>query len=146
LRHHKTGNIGLGFVQGLGIEKGAIGSSVAHDSHNLVVPGMSDSDMLVAARYICSIGGGLAVAYDGQIIANLPLPIAGLMSDKPIESVIANLRKVNEVCKNLGNNVIRDPFMLLSFLSLSVIPSLKLTDKGLLDIEKFQLTNLWVQY
>jgi adenine deaminase len=68
------------------------------------------------------------------------------MSDKPIESVIANLRKVNEVCKNLGNNVIRDPFMLLSFLSLSVIPSLKLTDKGLLDIEKFQLTNLWVQY
>jgi adenine deaminase len=92
------------------------------------------------------IGGRLAVAYNGKIIANLPLPIAGLMSDKPIESVIANLRKVNEVCKNLGNNVIRDPFMLLSFLSLSVIPSLKLTDKGLLDIEKFQLTNLWVQY
>jgi adenine deaminase len=144
--HHKTGNIGLGFVQGLGIEKEAIGSSVAHDLHNLVVAGMSDSDMLVAARYLCSIGGGLAVAYDGHIIANLPLPIAGLMSDKPIESVIANLRKVNEVCKNLGNNVIRDPFMLLSFLSLSVIPSLKLTDKGLLDIEKFQLTNLWVQY
>ena len=142
-RHHKTGNVGLGFVQGLGIEKGAIVSSVAHDSHNLVVAGMSDSDMLVAARYICSIGGGLAVAYNGQIIANLSLPIAGLMSDKPIELVIANLKTVNEACKILGNNVIRDLFMLLSFLTLSVIPSLKLTDKGLLDIEKFQLTNLW---
>jgi adenine deaminase len=71
---------------------------VAHDSHNLVVAGMSDSDMLVAARYICSIGGGLAVAYNGQIIANLPLPIAGLMSDKPIELVIANLKTVNEAC------------------------------------------------
>ena len=107
---------------------------------------MSDSDMLVAARYICSIGGGLAVAYNGQIIANLSLPIAGLMSDKPIELVIANLKTVNEACKILGNNVIRDLFILLSFLTLSVIPSLKLTDKGLLDIEKFQLTNLWVQY
>ncbi|MFZ0897274.1 MAG: adenine deaminase C-terminal domain-containing protein [Candidatus Nitrosopolaris sp.] len=128
------------------MEKGAIVSSVAHDSHNLVVAGMSDSDMLVAARYICSIGGGLAVAYNGQIIANLSPPIAGLMSDKPIELVIANLKTVNEACKILGNNVIRDLFILLSFLTLSVIPSLKLTDKGLLDIEKFQLTNLWVQY
>jgi adenine deaminase len=81
-----------------------------------------------------------------KLLTNFPLPIAGLMSDKPIESVIANLRKVNEVCKNLGNNVIRDPFMLLSFLSLSVLPSLKLTDKGLLDTERFQLVNLWVQY
>lgn len=119
---------------------------MAHDSHNLVVAGMSDSDMLVAARYICSIGGGLAVAYNGQIIANLPLPIAGLMSDKPIELVIANLKTANEACKILGNNVIRDLFILLSFLTLSVIPSLKLTYKGLLDIENFQLTNLWVRY
>jgi adenine deaminase len=144
-RHHKTGNVGLGFVQGLGIEKGAIVSSVAHDSHNLVVAGMNDSDMLAAARYICSIGGGLAVVYNGQSIASLHLPIAGLMSDKPIESVITNLRTLNEACRNLGNNVIRDPFMLLSFLCLPVIPSLKLTDKGLFDVDKFQLTNLWVQ-
>lgn len=144
-RHHKTGNVGLGFVQGTGLEKGAIVSSVAHDSHNLVVTGMDDSDILVAARYICSIGGGLAVAYNGQIIANLPLPIAGLMSNKPIESVVTNLKTVNEACKILGNNVVRDPFMLLSFLSLPVIPSLKLTDKGLFDVDKFQLTNLWVQ-
>jgi adenine deaminase len=141
-RHHKTGNVGLGFVQGLGIEKRAIVSSVAHDSHNLVVAGMSDSDMMVAARHICSIGGGLSVAYNGQIIANLPLLIAGLMSDKPIELVIANVKTVNEACKILGNNVIRDPFMLLSFLSLTVIPSLKLTDKGLFDVDKFRLTNL----
>jgi adenine deaminase len=144
-RHHETGNIGLGFVQGLGLKRGALASSVAHDSHNLVIAGMNDIDMLVAARYIASIGGGLAVANDAQIKASLALPIAGLMSDRPIEAVIASLRTVNEVCRKLGDNVVRDPFMLLSFLALPVIPSLKLTNKGLVDVDKFQLTSLWVQ-
>jgi adenine deaminase len=143
-RHDRTGNVGLGFVQGLGLEKGAIASSVAHDSHNLVVAGMNDMDMIVAARHISSIGGGLAVAYDEQITASLPLPIAGLMSDQTIESVISKLKSVNKASIKLGSNVIKDPFMLLSFLSLPVIPSLKLTDKGLVDVDKFQLTNLWV--
>jgi adenine deaminase len=82
LNFHRTGNIGLGFVQGFDLEKGAIASSVAHDSHNLAVAGMNDMDMIIAARYISSIGGGLAVAYDKQVTASLPpLPIAGLMSD-----------------------------------------------------------------
>jgi adenine deaminase len=142
-RHHETGNIGLGFVQGLGLERGAIASSVAHDSHNIVVAGMNDDDMLTAVRHISSIGGGLSVAENGHVTAALALPIAGLMSNQPIESVISNLKALNQACLKLGNNVIKDPFMLLSFLSLSVIPSLKLTDKGLVDVDKFQFTSLW---
>jgi adenine deaminase len=143
-RHHRTGNIGIGFVQGLGLERGAIASSVAHDSHNIVVAGMNDNDMSLAVRYISSIGGGLAVAENGYVTAGLPLPIAGLMSNQSIESVISNLTALNQACLKLGNNVIKDPFMLLSFLSLSVIPSLKLTDKGLVDVDKFRFTSLWV--
>ncbi|MFL6372890.1 MAG: adenine deaminase [Nitrososphaera sp.] len=143
-RHHETGNIGLGFVQGLGLERGAIASSVAHDSHNIVVAGMNDDDMLTAVRHISSIGGGLSVVENGYVIAALALPIAGLMSNRPIESVISSLKTLNQACLKLGNNVIKDPFMLLSFLSLSVIPSLKLTDKGLVDVDKFQFTSLWV--
>jgi adenine deaminase len=142
-RHHRTGNIGLGFVQGLGLERGAIASSVAHDSHNIVVAGMNDNDMLTAVRHISSIGGGLSVVENGHVIAALALPIAGLMSNQPIESVISSLKALNQACLKLGNNVIKDPFMLLSFLSLSVIPSLKLTDKGLVDVDKFQFTSLW---
>jgi adenine deaminase len=142
-RHHRTGNIGLGFVQGLGLETGAIASSVAHDSHNVVVAGMNDSDMLSAVAYISAIGGGLAVAEDGDITAGLPLPIAGLMSNQPIESVVSDLTAVNQASLKLGSKVIKDPFMLLSFLSLPVIPSLKLTDRGLIDVDKFQFTSLW---
>ena len=143
-RHHRTGNIGLGFVQGLGLEKGAIASSVAHDSHNLVVAGMDDYNMLIAAKHVSSIGGGLAVAENGSIIACLPLPIAGLMSNQPITSVIANLTAVNQACMKLGRNVIYDPFMLISFLALPVIPSLKLTDRGLIDVDRFCFTSLWI--
>ena len=141
-RHHRTGNVGLGFVQGLGLETGAMASSVAHDSHNIVVAGMNDNDMFIAVRYISSIGGGLAVAKNGHLTAGFPLPIAGLMSNEPIESVISQLTMVNQACLKLGRNVIKDPFMLISFLSLSVIPSLKLTDKGLIDVDKFQFTSL----
>jgi len=143
-RHHKTGNIGLGFIQGLGLKTGAIVSSVAHDSHNLVVAGMNDMDMLTAAKHISLIGGGLAVVDNCQVIASLPLPIAGLMSDQNISSVISNLTAVNEACRRLGDSIIKDPFMLLSFMSLPVIPSLKLTDKGLVDVDRFEFTNLWV--
>ena len=104
---------------------------------------MNDTDMLSAVAYISAIGGGLAVAEDGHITAGLPLPIAGLMSDQPIESVISNLTAVNQATLKLGSNVIKDPFMQLSFLSLPVIPSLKLTDRGLVDVDKFQFTSLW---
>lgn len=104
---------------------------------------MNDTDMLSAVGYISAIGGGLAVADDGHITAGLPLPIAGLMSNQPIESVVSNLTAVNQASLKLGSNVIKDPFMLLSFLSLPVIPSLKLTDRGLVDVDKFQFTSLW---
>jgi adenine deaminase len=143
-RHNSTGNLGLGFIQGLGLKMGAIASSVAHDSHNLVVAGMNDNDMLTAAKHISSLGGGLAVVNNQQVMASLPLPIAGLMSDQSIKSVISSLTTLNQVCNQLGDNVVMDPFMLLSFMSLPVIPSLKLTDKGLVDVERFQFTNLWV--
>jgi adenine deaminase len=142
-RHHETGNIGLGFVQGLGLSRGAIASSVAHDSHNLVIAGMNDIDMLVIARHIASIGGGLAVADGAEIKASLPLPIAGLMSDQSIESVIEDLKSLDQACLRLGN-VVKHPFMLLSFLCLPVIPSLKLTDKGLVDVDGFKFTELFV--
>jgi adenine deaminase len=143
-RHHMTGNVGLGFVQGLGINRGAMASSVAHDSHNLVIAGMNDVDMMIAARHISSIGGGLAVSDGGTVIATLSLPIAGLMSEKPVESVIVELRLLHKACKKLGN-VVKNPFMLLSFLALPVVPSLKLTDKGLVDVKKSQFTKLWVE-
>jgi adenine deaminase len=108
--------------------------------------GMNDMDMLTAVRHISSIGGGLSVALDSEVIASLPLPIAGLISDMPIESVILSLEALNGACLKLGSNVIKDPFMLLSFLALHVIPSLKLTDKGLVDVDKFQFTDLWVNH
>jgi adenine deaminase len=128
----------------LGLEKGAIASSVAHDSHNLIVAGMNDNDMIAAARYITNIGGGLAVANNGEIIASLLLPIAGIISNQNIDYVISGLSEVNLASKSLGKNIVDDPFMLLSFLSLPVIPSLKLTDKGLVDVDKFQIVDLWV--
>jgi adenine deaminase len=143
-RHHSTGNLGLGFIQGLGLKMGAIASSVAHDSHNLVIAGMNDIDMLTAAKHISSIGGGLAVVNNQHVMASLPLPIAVLMSDKSIKSVISSLTTLNQACNQLGDNVVKDPCMLLSFMSLPVIPSLKLTDKGLVDVERFQFTNLWL--
>jgi adenine deaminase len=111
--------------------------------HQADVVGMNDNDMLVAVQYISSIGGGLAVAENGHITAGLPLPIAGLISNQSIESVILNLTAVNQACSKLGGNVIKNPFMLLSFLSLPVTLSLKLTDKGLVDVDKFHFTSLW---
>jgi adenine deaminase len=123
-RHHMTGNIGLGFVQGLGLNKGAIASSVAHDSHNLVVAGMNDIDMMIVARHISSIGGGLAVAEGGQVKATMSLPIAGLMSEKPIEYAIEEIRSLNKAYRKLGN-VVKNPFMLLSFFNSSSHPIAK---------------------
>lgn len=128
----------------MGIERGAIASSVAHDSHNLIIAGMNDIDMLIAARHVSSSGGGLSVVDSGKIIASLSLPIAGLMSYSNIESVITSIIDVNQACLKLVSNVVKDPFMLPSFLALPVIPSLKLTDKGLVDVDSFRFINLWV--
>ena len=141
-RHKATGNIGIGFVQGFGLKKGAIGSSVAHDSHNLVIVGTNDQDMLKAVEVIQAMRGGLATVLDGRVLASLSLPIAGLMSEASVVQVNHQLESLHRAAKNLGCKI-PDPFMTLSFLSLPVIPELKITDKGLVDVNQFKLVPLF---
>jgi adenine deaminase len=137
-RHRATGNVGVGLVHGFGLRVGALASSVAHDAHNVGVVGTNDRDMLAAVNAVADLQGGLAVVRDGQLIASLPLPLAGLMSDLPFEEVAARLEKVEAAARSLGCKPDR-PFMSLSFLALSVIPSLKLTDRGLIDVEAWRV-------
>jgi len=137
-RHQATGNIGIGFVQGFGLKKGAIGSTIAHDSHNLVIVGTNDQDMLKIVETIKTMGGGLAVVSEGKVMADLPLPIAGLMSDEPVSQVHRKLEGLQRAIKKLGCQL-PDPVMTLSFLSLPVIPELKITDKGLVDVNQFKI-------
>ena len=141
-RHRATGNIGIGFVQGFGLKKGAIGSSVAHDSHNLVIVGTNDQDMLKTVATIKKMGGGLAAVSDGKVLASLPLPIAGLMSGASVPEVHLQLETLHQAVKTLGCPL-SDPFMILSFLSLPVIPELKITDKGLVDVNQFKFVTLF---
>ena len=143
-RHQNTGNVGLGFVKGFGLRKGAIASSVAHDSHNIVVVGADDTDMRAAVGAVGGMGGGQVVVTDGQVKAQLPLPIAGLMSDQPLEEVRDRIEALTAAARELGC-VLPDPLMTMSFLSLPVIPTLKLTDKGLVDVEQFAVVPLFSQ-
>jgi adenine deaminase len=143
-RHRNTGNVGLGFVKGFGLRKGAIASSVAHDSHNIVVVGTDDADIRAAVEAVAKMGGGQVVVADGQVKARLPLPIAGLMSDQPLEEVRDHLEALTASAQELGC-VLPDPLMTMSFLSLPVIPTLKLTDKGLVDVEQFAIVPLFGQ-
>lgn len=142
-RHHGSGRIGLGFVRGIGLREGAIASTVAHDHHNLVVIGADDASMRNAARAVAAAGGGLAAARGSDILALLPLPIAGLMSDRPIEEVRDGMEALLAAAHALGSSL-HDPFMAMSFLALEVIPSLKLTDAGLVDVERFEVVPLFV--
>jgi adenine deaminase len=141
-RHGRTGGIGLGFVQGIGLQRGAIASTVAHDHHNLVVAGADDLSMRTAALAVAETGGGLAVADGDAVLARLPLPLAGLMSDRPIEEVRDNMQALLAAAHGLGARL-RDPFMAMSFLALEVIPALKLTDLGLVDVERFAVVPLF---
>jgi adenine deaminase len=141
-RHQASGRVGLGFVEGLGLTAGALASSVAHDSHNLVVAGVNDRDMAVAAARVADLGGGLAVAWGGEVRAELPLPIAGLMTPRPLEDVRQALDRLNGAARQLGCRL-ADPFMTLSFLALPVIPELKLTDRGLVDVTGFAPVDLF---
>lgn len=142
-RHQGSGRKGFGFVRGLGLRKGALASTVAHDSHNLVVVGVSDSDMVVAANTLRELGGGLVVVSDGQVRAQLPLPVAGLMTAASLQQVVAWKKKLNQAALELGATL-EHPFMALSFLALPVIPKLKLTDQGLVDVESFTHVPLFV--
>jgi len=142
-RHMASGQMGKGFVQGLGIRRGAIASTIAHDHHNLIVAGVDNVSLTTAAGALADMGGGLAVADGVRILARLPLPVAGLMSNKPIVDVRRQLDEVIGAARTLGSDL-HDPFMALSFLALEVIPHLKLTDQGLVDVDEFKFVPLWV--
>jgi len=140
-RHHATGNIGLGIVKGFGLRKGALASSVAHDAHNLIIAGVNDGDILKAARVLEEMGGGFACVVDGEVRGKVPLPYGGLVSPLPATELVQQLHALDMATIELGCTL-DHPCMTLSFLSLSVIPSLKLTDQGLIDVESFRLVSL----
>lgn len=142
-RHHGSGGVGLGLVRGLGLRRGALAGTVAHDSHNLIVVGVSDADMLLAVRTLADCGGGFVCVCEGRVLELLPLPLAGLMSDQEPETVAAGLDRLNAAARSLGCAEDINPFMQLSFLSLPVIPKLRLTDKGLVDVEAFTHISLF---
>lgn len=137
-RHNATGNIGLGLVKGMGLQNGAIASSVAHDSHNIVVIGDNDTDMLAAVNHLEDIGGGICIASGGELRHSLPLPIAGLMSDLTLEEVDDRLKIMLQDAYSMGVSKEYDPFMTLAFLALPVIPELKITDLGLFDTIEYR--------
>jgi adenine deaminase len=141
-RHRGTGNVGLGFIQGIGLRRGAIAGTFAHDHHNLVTIGADDQSMLAAARAVTTMAGGLAVAAGERVLARLPLPIGGLMTDRPINEVAAAYADLLAAARDLGSPL-PDPFMAMSFMALEVIPSLKLADRGLVDVEQFKIVDLF---
>ena len=142
-RHKATGNIGLGLVKGFGLDAGALASSVAHDSHNLIAIGVSDQEIWRSIEEVKEMGGGMAVIRDEKVLARVPLDIAGLMSRESLEGLTEKLDELNRAAFSVGCTI-QDPFMSLSFLALPVIPKLKLTDLGLVDVEKFGLVPLFV--
>ncbi len=142
-RHSGTCHVGVALVTGMGLKKGALASSIAHDSHNVVVVGTNDADMMLAARTVNDMQGGIAAVMDGTVLAQLPLPVAGLMSDKPHAVVREGLLKLLAAARELGCPL-ANPYMQMAFLALPVIPELKLTDLGLVDVVKFELCSLFV--
>jgi adenine deaminase len=142
-RHHASGNVGMGFVRGFGLRHGAIASSVANDCHNLIVVGVDDDDAMLAARRVAEMGGGIAVVADGEARAEIALPLAGLMADRAPEIVADQLDAATSAVRQLGCTLAA-PFMAMSFLALPVIPHLKLTDRGLVDVDAFAFTDVFV--
>jgi adenine deaminase len=140
-RHLGTGRIGHGFVRGSGLQRGALASTVAHDAHNIVVVGMDDEDMTRAVERLGELGGGIVVVDGGEVKAELPLPVAGLLADAPLAEVIEKSLACNDAARKVGWSG-ATPFLTLSFLGLSVIPSLKITDRGLVDVDRFQIVPL----
>ena len=134
-RHHGSGRVGVGLVSGFGLKRGALASSYAHDSHNVIAVGADENDMLAAVRRIAAMQGGLVVVADGEMLAELPLPVAGLMSIEPAATVSHRGALLNAAALSLGATI-PEPFAVLSFLALPVIPSLKLTDLGLVDVDR----------
>jgi adenine deaminase len=140
-RHKGTGRIGLGFVQGFGLQRGALASTHAHDAHNVVVVGVEEADMAAAVNRLAAIGGGQVAVVGGEVVGEVACPIGGLMSDRPVEEVAAAVEHMEKAAAELGVRM-RSPFMAISFLALSVVPELKLTDQGLVDATRFELVPL----
>jgi adenine deaminase len=141
-RHKDTGRIGRGFVRGFGLQAGALASTHAHDAHNVVVVGVDDADMAVAANRLREIGGGQVAVAGGQVLAEVPCPIGGLLSDRPVEEVAAAVRAMERAAHDRLGATLPSPFMAMSFMALSVVPELKLTDRGLIDVNRFELVPL----
>jgi adenine deaminase len=142
-RHKATGNVGLGLVQGFGLASGALATSVAHDSHNIAAVGVSDEEMRAAVTAVEQMGGGLAAVAEGKVLASLPLPVAGLLSEGYMRDVAEGIAECIDAAHSMGCKL-DDPFMTLSFLCLPVIPELKLTDKGLVDVREFRFITLFL--
>jgi adenine deaminase len=140
-RHLGTGRTGLGFVRGFGLRRGALASTLAHDAHNVVVVGMDDTSMAFAVRRLANVGGGIVAVDGGNVLAELPLPVAGLLSDAPLAEVVKASHALVRAAQELGSTI-ESPFQTLAFLALSVIPSLKITDRGLVDVDRFELVPL----
>lgn len=141
-RHHRTGNVGVGFVKGFGLKSGAMASTVAHDSHNVIAIGTNDLDMVMAVKELEKTRGGQVVVNNGEILELLPLPICGLMTYESIKETVKKVKGLKRTAQSVGCKI-KEPFMQLSFLALPVIPYLKITDKGLFDVKKFKHTDLW---
>jgi adenine deaminase len=142
-RHLGTGRVGLGFVRGFGLARGAFGATLAHDAHNIVVVGIDDTSMTRVVERLAELGGGIVVADGTSVLSELPLPVAGLLSDRPLAEVLEASRALNAAAQELGV-AYPHPFQVLAFLALSVIPSLKITDRGLVDVDRFELVPLAV--
>lgn len=132
-RHNATGNVGVGYLQGFGLKRGALASSIAHDAHNIVATGTNDQDILAAVEAVAGSGGGLAVVVDGNVVAHMLLPIAGILSDKPLAETAATYHQLEDAARSLGSSI-ESPFGLLAFLALSVIPEARVTDQGFISL------------
>jgi adenine deaminase len=143
-RHLGTGRIGLGFVRGFGLQRGAFASTFSHDAHNIVAVGVDDGDIVLAVGRLAELGGGIVVVAGGAVEAELPLPVAGLLSDLPLEEVVERSERMVAAAERLGCTF-PSPFQMMAFLALSVIPKLKLTDRGLVDVDRFELVSLRVE-
>lgn len=143
-RHGKNGNIGVAFVRGFGLKRGALASSVAHDHHNIIVVGTNDKDMAACVRALVDMRGGLSIAANGEVLGGLPLPVGGLLSEEPVHDVIAQLEHITAIAHDLGCTL-PAPFMTISFISLPTVPELGLTDLGLVNVREHRLMSVFVQ-
>ena len=143
-RHHETGKIGYGFVKGFGIKEGAMAATVAHDAHNLLVVGTNDEDMALAANTLVECGGGMVIVKNGQVLGLVPLPIAGLMSDRPLEEMAEKVERLDKAWKEIGCDIV-SPFMTMALIPLACLPELRLTNRGLVDCNKFEFVSLFVE-